>query len=338
MPFQPLAARVARRASRPTRRASAALAARPAPPRRADQRRPARPARAPLRAAPRAGPSSAELKRAGFSTELIKANVGRSRGSSRGSTGSPGDGVDRLPRGRHLRRRRPRAKEAFVREAGGARDGRALAWDLGCNDGAIRGSPPRRRPTSWRSTPTHADRRAPLPRGCARRARERHPAARASTSSTRRPASAGAGASARGSRTAAARPRAMPRARPPPRDQRQRARSPRSSTGSPASAATLVVEFPDPRGPDGRSACSPPKRDGAHPDYELDRPRAPRGSGVRDPTARGSAVWHQGAPRGVAARRMSDGGVAAGGTPNAGLARRRGIGGFVRWSQPGSNR
>ena len=77
-----------------------------------------------------------EMRRAGFSKELLAANFGKLEKLVR-AAGVEGrrDGLDGLRRGQHLRRRpRRRARPAFVREAA-ARRRSALAWDVGCNDG-----------------------------------------------------------------------------------------------------------------------------------------------------------------------------------------------------------
>ena len=77
-----------------------------------------------------------EMRRAGFNKELLAANFGKLEKLVRAArVEGRRDGLDRLRRGQHLRRRGGRRARrsscARRRRAGASR----LAWDVGCNDG-----------------------------------------------------------------------------------------------------------------------------------------------------------------------------------------------------------
>ena len=112
-----------------------------------------------------------EMRRAGFSKELLDANLRQAREARAPAR------VDRPARRRGpatasttpTTTRRPRRKAEFVRAAAARRPG-GLTWDLGCNDGRTRASRPSRRPRGGvRRRPRHRRRALPALRDEGRR-------------------------------------------------------------------------------------------------------------------------------------------------------------------------
>ena len=143
-----------------------------------------------------------ELRSAGFSKEMVRANVRKMRKLvERAQLGAAGGRLDRVPRRQHVHGRRHRRQGRLRRGRRRHGSGPGWSWDLGCNDGRHAEISARHaglvvavdsRPRAGRAALPPPARGAAAPTSCRSR----------STSSTPRRGWAGAAASAAASRTA----------------------------------------------------------------------------------------------------------------------------------------